>query len=54
MVFVLDVDQLYNLSRVLEDAWEFAQPTYLHVCCGSGKGIPSGTPIGACSGSMGC
>ena len=31
------VDLLYNFSRVLKDAWEFAQP--VHMFCGSGEGI---------------
>ena len=30
MVFSLDVDQLYTLGRVLEGAWDFAQP--IHMC----------------------
>nr|XP_049572422.1 uncharacterized protein LOC125965716 [Syngnathus scovelli] len=48
------VDQLYTLGRILEGAWEFAQP--VHMFCGPGEGVrpcPSGGSVEGPSGVRG-
>ena len=46
------VNQLYTLNRVLEGAWEFAQPIYM--CFVDLETVSLGEPCGGCSGSMEC